>query len=331
MSMGSRFAPADWLAAGPLPCFPCDSRGTGSGSTHEPCDVRGPGRVMRGSLLIAALFGGTLLAGLLPTACADSAAALELSIPPPLEITPERRGLNVRPRGSLKRHMHLWFWEWNVFDAIAPGVITSADETYFSDAPNEDRAALDKPAPGVKLTATQALHGVDLVLEVRNTTTRDWPALASLVPCFHPGWPGNRSKVFDTRRTWFYGTRGLEPIADSYAPRALHFNRALHGRVDRRMGDERLSWTNRWPTSRRDATRGLVVRESRKRANVATGIAWERFLFVQANNPKRGMHLAVRVGPLASGEKRTIRGKIYLVTGNRYDVLERYFADFGGG
>ena len=59
------------------------------------------------------------------------------------------------------------------------------------------------------------------------------------------------------------------------------------------------------------------------------GIAWQEFLSAQGHNPWECMHLSIRIGPLASGESKTIRGKIYLFEGNKDKLLQRYHDDFG--
>jgi hypothetical protein len=69
-----------------------------------------------------------------------------------------------------------------------------------------------------------------------------------------------------------------------------------------------------------------VLRESAGGGWV-TGVAWEDYLSAQGHNPRRCMHLSVRVGPLSRGERKSIRGKIYLFCGDREDCLARYRRD----
>jgi hypothetical protein len=40
------------------------------------------------------------------------------------------------------------------------------------------------------------------------------------------------------------------------------------------------------------------------------------------------MHACVRVGPLAPGESKTIRGRLYLFRGTKDDCVARYQRDF---
>ena len=42
------------------------------------------------------------------------------------------------------------------------------------------------------------------------------------------------------------------------------------------------------------------------------------------------MHVATKVGPLARGERRALRGKLYLFPGDRFEGLRRFERDFRG-
>ena len=59
-----------------------------------------------------------------------------------------------------------------------------------------------------------------------------------------------------------------------------------------------------------------------------TGVAWDRFLSCQGHNPWECMHLSTRVGPLKRGQSRELRGHIYLLPGNKEDLLEAWQDDF---
>ena len=83
----------------------------------------------------------------------------------------------------------------------------------------------------------------------------------------------------------------------------------------------------KWPTSKRDAHAGLLIRESDDKSRVM-GIAWESFISAQGHNPWNCMHLSVGVGPLKKGDTKTIRGKIYLFKGSREDCLKKFREDF---
>ena len=82
-----------------------------------------------------------------------------------------------------------------------------------------------------------------------------------------------------------------------------------------------------WPISPDNAQTGLILRESDDGGWVS-GIAWENYLSVSGHYPLRCMHLSARVGPLAPGGTRMIRGKIYLFSGTKEDGLSKFREDF---
>ena len=96
---------------------------------------------------------------------------------------------------------------------------------------------------------------------------------------------------------------------------------------DKERGDGKFVFSEKWPTSSRDARAGLLVRESEDR-KWTMGIAWESFISAQGHNPWRCTHLSIRVGPLKKGEKKTIRGRIYLLNGSKEDCLKHFEKDF---
>ena len=65
------------------------------------------------------------------------------------------------------------------------------------------------------------------------------------------------------------------------------------------------------------------IRESTD-ATWVTGIAWNRFLSAQGHNPWECMHLSARVGPLEPLQTRRVMGRIWLLKGNKDDLLSRY-------
>ncbi|MHC4631872.1 MAG: hypothetical protein ACYS9C_11470, partial [Planctomycetota bacterium] len=87
------------------------------------------------------------------------------------------------------------------------------------------------------------------------------------------------------------------------------------------------TFSQKWPTSDRNAVSGLMVRESVDGKWVA-GIAWVDFLSAQGHNPRKCAHLSVRVGPLKCGQSKTVRGKIYLFQGTKEDCLRHFRRDF---
>ena len=83
----------------------------------------------------------------------------------------------------------------------------------------------------------------------------------------------------------------------------------------------------KWPMSAENAAAGIIIRESEDNQWVSA-IAWEDFLSAQGHNPWSCMHLCVRVGPLAIGESKTIRGRMHLFPGNKEDCLARFRKEF---
>lgn len=91
--------------------------------------------------------------------------------------------------------------------------------------------------------------------------------------------------------------------------------------------NDQFVFSSKWPTSDVDAHGGLLLRESDDETWVM-GIAWESFISAQGHNPWSCMHLSIAVGPLAPGETKTVRGKMYLFKGTKEDCLERFNRDF---
>ena len=98
-------------------------------------------------------------------------------------------------------------------------------------------------------------------------------------------------------------------------------------RVRAERKDGKFVFSDKWPTSARDAHAGLLVRESEDK-RWTMGIAWESFISAQGHNPWKCMHLSIRVGPLKKGQKKTIRGRIYLLQGSKEDCLKKFKRDF---
>ena len=133
----------------------------------------------------------------------------------------------------------------------------------------------------------------------------------------------------DHEHTYFLGADGLDLIKGQY-PREIHFNHKYRPAImawTKERKDGKFVFSEKWPTSDRDAYAGLLVRESEDK-KWTMGIAWESFTSAQGHNPWRCMHLSIRVGPLKKGRSRTILGRIYLLKGSKADCLKRYRKDF---
>jgi hypothetical protein len=171
-----------------------------------------------------------------------------------------------------------------------------------------------------------ANHGADITLKITNYSDYDWPDIAGIIPCFNPGPIAIREPQFideEHTRTFFLASGGLELLQD----RAIHFNRKLRRQIDNVAGAGEFVFSSKWPTSPVDATAGILIRESKDQRWV-TAIAWEDFISVQGHNPWKCMHTCIRVGPLPRGRSKIVRGKIYLMPGNKDDCLRAFRADF---
>ena len=241
---------------------------------------------------------------------------------PNVRLVEWERGFAVQPVEHDDMPVYLWFYEWNMFEAIQPGQHTQG--TYKLDRIlSEDGRKGVIASETLMLQMTAATDGADLKLTVRNRTDYDFPPIAAIIPCFNPGPADSRNRQFANTNTYFLGPDGLKELVK----REIHFDTGVRDLVDREAKQGQYVWSHKWPMSEPDAVGGLIVRESTDRKWVC-GIAWENFLSAQAHNPWECMHLSIRIGPLPRGESRTVRGKIYLFEGNKEDLLERYREDF---
>ena len=227
--------------------------------------------------------------------------------------------------------MYLWFYEWNMFEALLPGEHTNGVADWPWQVSNDKSSAVMKSS-ALSLAVDATNDGADILLTITNKSGHDWPETAAIIPCFNPG---SKSRLVPGlaispqfldqphKSTYFLGRNGLDLLYQ----REIHFNEALRPVLDTISPDGKFVFSHKWPTSQRDAVAGLLIRESRDREWV-TAIAWEDFLSAQGHNPWKCMHLAVRVGPLKQGNSKKIRGKIYLFRGTKEDCLERFRNDF---
>lgn len=250
-----------------------------------------------------------------------------------LRLSRWERGIRLESRSDRNLFAFLWFYEWQLFDAVTKGEHThgSSDWEWSVDA-NGEFACMDSEWLKLRINATET--GASLGLEIENHSDHDWPAIAAIIPCLNPGHPEKlteRNSLFlDEGRihTYFRGANGLERIAGQF-PREIHFNHRYRSAVmrwDKERGDGRFVFDEKWPTSERDAYAGVMVRESTD-GRYVMGIGWESFLSAQGHNPWNCMHLSIRVGPLVRGEKREIRGWMCLFEGSREDCLKVFEND----
>ncbi len=248
------------------------------------------------------------------------------------------RGVALQAPGAGGMVMYLWFYEWNMFEAVSPGQHTQGTFKLPRRVdPGGAEAVLGPPSLCLRVRAVPG--GADLSLEVTNETNYDWPELAGVIPCWSPGRlvdakasnppafyhvPANRQFAdSEHTRTFFLTRDGLAPLAS----RDIHFNGRLRDRLNRASANGQFVFSNKWPTSNTDAAAGLLIRESAD-GKWVTGVGWEDYLSVQGHNPWNCMHACVRVGPLKKGERKTVRGRVYLFPGDRAACLARFQKDF---
>jgi len=228
---------------------------------------------------------------------------------------------------------YFFFYEFHLFDAIETGKLVLGNWDWeWVIGKGETSAHIH--AESLKLEVEATHDGAELVLEIMNDSDHDWPSIASLVPCFHAGNPRSPSGInplfqdVDRTHSWFYGENGLEQLKQ---PRELHFNHDCRSAImasDPARERERCFFEKKdWPTSERDIHGGIMIRESND-GRYVMGIGWDAFLLAQAHNPMNCMHLSIKVGPLQRGEKKAIRGRIYLFEGSKEDCLRQFEADF---
>lgn len=249
------------------------------------------------------------------------------------ELFEWERGFGLRVPGQPVAEMFFWIYEWNMFEAMQAGQHTHG--TYQLPrrlVAGGSEAVVD--APQLHLSLRTVADGAEVTLRVTNRTTYAWPELAGIIPCWNVGQlPGTNPSMplplnphfADPWRknSYYVSTGGLTPL-DS---RALHFNARWRDLADRASTAGRLAWSNKWPTSGENATAGILIRESEDGGWV-TGVAWEDFLCVQGHNPWSCLHTCVRVGSLAPGESRTLRGRLYLFRGTKEECLARFRREF---
>jgi len=261
------------------------------------------------------LLGTVLVAGLMAGAGCSSPR-------PNVKLLAWERGIAVASRDQPGMAMYLWFYEWNMFGAVARGQHTGGGYKQFARQVSEDQNEAVLTSDTMELKARAAEDGAELLLTITNRSDHDWPDVAGIIPCFNPGPKDDPNEQFANANTWFVGPDGLV----RQEKREIHFNADLRSSIDARSDQGRFVFSHKWPTSDVDATEGLLLRESTD-GQWVTGIAWERFLSAQGHNPWQCMHLCIRVGPLKRSETRTVRGRVYLFPGTKEDCLRRMRAD----
>ena len=255
----------------------------------------------------------------------------------PIKLSIWDRGVKLTSPTDEDLFAYLWFYEWNMFEAVRKGEHTTGLADWkWGLVPTQSYAQTSGDWFDLSVTAVD--DGAELLLKITNTTDRDWPEIAAIIPCFNPGYDGPKRtdaipnpNFFDDGHdhTYFYGEKGFDLLAGD-APREIHFNQDLMQAIEsweKQRDDEQFVWHHKWPTSKRNAHRGLLLRESEDRSQTMA-IVWEDFLTAQGHNPWKCMHLSIRAGPLEPGESKAVRGKMYLFEGTKNDLLKKLKKDF---
>jgi hypothetical protein len=260
--------------------------------------------------------------GLLPVA----GVRAEDQSAPAIKLVRWAQGVAIQRRDRPDMYMALWFYEWNMFEAVFPGQHTGGLSRNQVDINDAGTHATIECALGFSLRVEALDDGARMTLTATNGSGHDWPPLAAIVPCFNPGPLSHPNEQFVHQNSFFPAGEGLAPLHMT-TPREIHYNAALRPAINAASDMGRFAWSDKWPTSKVDAEAGLIVRPSADGQWVA-GIAWERFLSCQGHNPWNCMHLSVHLGPLRRGETRTVRGRLYLLPGEPKDVLDLYRRQF---
>lgn len=262
----------------------------------------------------------------------------KFSAPELMKLSSWDRGITIKSPTNDSCFAHLWFYEWHLFDAVLEGEHTHGSHNWnWTVSPEGTKAEMK--SEWMKFTVNATEDGADMIFEITNASSHDWPEIAAIIPCFNPGQEGTvkANPLFLDKEhddTYFLGKSGFELIKGK-APRELHFNQKMLPAImdwekESEDGDfvfASSEFNYKWPISERNAYDGIMIRESDDK-ELVMGIAWDSYISVQGHNPWHCMHLSVRVGPLKQGETKTIRGKLYLFEGTKEDCLYKYRRDF---
>ena len=150
-------------------------------------------------------------------------------------LTGWTRGLKTTARSNTSLFAYLWFYEWNLFEAVRAGQHTPGRRD-FDWQVGEREAEMVSEAFRIRAQASD--DHVDLELTVTNRSDRQWPEIASIIPCFNPGdgketERNDRLMDLDHTRTWFVDRDGLSLLNQ----REIHFNQRYREQIGRE-GDE---------------------------------------------------------------------------------------------
>jgi len=240
-------------------------------------------------------------------------------------------GIGLHSEQDTNAFIYFRFYEWHLFDAILAGDHTRGKDMWIWNI-SKDRQEANLNSESLSVNIKVVGDGAEIKLSITNNSDHDWPEIAAIVPCLSPEYERHNIPVNtnfldeEHKKTYYINSEGFGLLK----MREIHFNAALKQQVINRSQDSAgyfPLFSPKWPTSHDDAVEGLMLREAAD-GKWITGIAWENYLSAQGHNPRKCMHLSLRVGPLKVGESKTIRGKIYLFKGSKEDCIRHYNRDF---
>lgn len=91
------------------------------------------------------------------------------------------RGVSVQPIDAPDMKVYLWFYEWNMFDAVEKGQHTRGAWTNRITVEQDGKLdTVTSSTPGITLAMTAVRDGAEMKLTIFNRTEHDWPSLASI-------------------------------------------------------------------------------------------------------------------------------------------------------
>jgi hypothetical protein len=78
----------------------------------------------------------------------------------------------------------LWFYEWNMFDAVKKGEHTLGTFKWPRTV-NEAQTEAVVGSDDLRVKAKASDGGADLLLTITNKSDHDWPEIAGIIPCFN--------------------------------------------------------------------------------------------------------------------------------------------------
>ncbi len=254
------------------------------------------------------------------------------------------KGVSFHPENNTEMELFYWFSEHNIFRAVKDEIHSMAGAQSL-DISNNGKAADSKPnrSSGMQLSIVSTNGCLDMLLTVTNKSEHDWPEIAAIIPCLSPNlirrendtqpkvrMNGDGENFVPTKfstpnmvnnNTFIVTSNGLQQLH----LRELHYCDSYREEMDIELNGEALK--DNWPLNEENFSKGVMIRESTDGVYVV-GMAWEEAISVQGHNPYCCMHLSIRVGGLAPGESKTIRGKTYLFKGTKEDCMSLLDADF---